>query len=165
VHTPPAIVLYGHDEQLLMGRARILEDAGFRTSIALDVKEIPQLVRKPPADLVILGNTLSRTECVVAGMVAKNHRAALRTLLIVPDGYVRERDWEMSEVVDDILRLSLEPAKLVAKVKAMVGDRSQNSLLVFPEEKVGLRRPPVRASFYPSNSRITGNRRDNLFPS
>jgi hypothetical protein len=167
VPTPPAIVLYGHDEQLLMRRARILEDAGFRTSIALDVREIPQLVRKPPTDLVILCNSLSRTECELAGMVAKNHRAVLRTLLIVPASWVRERDWEKSEVADDVFSLGLEPEKLAVKVKGMVGDRSQSSLLVFPEDRLGLRKPPAHASRYPANSQTNGNRRDGwgaIFP-
>ena len=160
VHSPPTIVLYGHNELLLMKRARVLEDAGFRTSIALDVREIPRLVRKLSVDLIVLGNTLSRTECVVAGMVAKNHRTTLQTLLIVPDGNVRGRDLEMSEVADGVLSLSFEPDELVAKVRAMVGDRAKSSLLVFRGKKSDLRRPPVRASLYPANSRPNENRRE-----
>jgi DNA-binding response OmpR family regulator len=133
VHTP-AVVFYGHDELLLMTRRRILEGAGFRADVTSEVKEIPRLVRELPADLVVLCHSLSRTECVVAGMVARNHRPEVRILLLVADGFFRERDSSMSEVADDIFTLSLEPERLVAKVRSMLKERPQGRVMVFPEE-------------------------------
>jgi DNA-binding response OmpR family regulator len=138
LQTPAAVVFYGHDELLLMTRRRILEGAGFRADVTSEVKEIPRLVRELPADLVVLCHSLSCTECVLAGMVARNHRPEVRRLLLVADGFLGERDREldtsMNEVADDILTLSLEPATLVAKVKSMLKERPQGSMMVFPEE-------------------------------
>jgi DNA-binding response OmpR family regulator len=134
LHTPAAVVFYGHDELLLMTRRRILEGAGFRADVTSEVKEIPRLVRELPADLVVLCHSLSRTECVVAGMVARNHRPEVRILLLVADGFFRERDSSMSEVADDIFTLSLEPERLVAKVRSMLKERPQGRVMVFPEE-------------------------------
>jgi DNA-binding response OmpR family regulator len=130
----PSILFYGHDELLLMTRRRILEGAGFRADVTSEVKEIPRLVRKLPADLVVLCHSLSRTECVVAGLVARNHRPEVRMLLLAADGFFRERDTAMSEVADDILTLSLEPERLVAKVRSMLQERPQGSVMLFPEE-------------------------------
>jgi DNA-binding response OmpR family regulator len=134
VHTP-TVVFYGHDELLLMTRRRILEGAGFRADVTSEVKEIPRLVRELPADLVVLCHSLSCTECLAAGMVARNHRPEVRMLLMVAaEGFVRERDTSMSEVADDILTLSLEPESLVAKVRSMLQERPQGREMVFPEE-------------------------------
>jgi DNA-binding response OmpR family regulator len=134
----PSILFYGHDELLLMTRRRILEGVGFRADVTSEVKEIPRLVRKLPADLVVLCHSLSRTECVVAGLVARNHRPEVRMLLLAADGFFGERDRErdslMSEVADDILTLSLEPERLVAKVRSMLKERPQSSVMRFPEE-------------------------------
>jgi DNA-binding response OmpR family regulator len=135
----PSILFYGHDELLLMTRRRILEGAGFRADVTSEVKEIPRLVRKLPADLVVLCHSLSRTECVVARMIARNHRPEVPILLLAADGFFRVRDYSerdslMSEVADDILTLSLEPERLVAKVRSMLKERPQGSVMLFPEE-------------------------------
>jgi DNA-binding response OmpR family regulator len=134
VHTPAAVIFYGHDELLLMTRRRILEGAGFRADVTSEVKEIPRLVRELPADLVVLCHSLSRMECVVAGIVARNHRPQVQMLLMASDGFFRERDTSMSEVADDTLALSLEPERLVAKVRSMLDERPQGKVMVFPEE-------------------------------
>ncbi|HEY1576089.1 MAG TPA: hypothetical protein VGF82_03345 [Terracidiphilus sp.] len=134
----PSILFYGHDELLLVTRRRILEGAGFRAEVTSELKEIPRLVHELPADLVVLCHSLSRTECVVAGMIARNHRPEARILLLVADGFFGERDGgrdtSMSEVADDILTLSLEPETLVAKVRSMLQERPQGKVMVFPEE-------------------------------
>jgi hypothetical protein len=100
--------------------------------MTMDVMEIPRLVRELCTDLVVLCHSLSRTECVLAGMIAKNHRAALRTLLIVADGSIGECDYGMSEVADQIFNLSLGPEKLVAKVRSMLNERPQSRVWPFP---------------------------------
>jgi DNA-binding response OmpR family regulator len=146
VDTPRTILLYGHDEMLLMTRGRILEFAGFRARVTSDVKEFAWLVRQLSADLVVLCHSLSRTECVVAGMVAKNHRAELRTLLMVADGSMGELDSGMSEVADEVFNLSLEPDELVEKVRSMLAYRPQSTLGHFPEGTQGLRGPLARTS-------------------
>jgi DNA-binding NtrC family response regulator len=139
VNSHQTIVFYGRDELLLMTRRRILESAGFRASVTSEVKEIPRLVRELSPDLLVLCHSLSRTECLVAGMVAKNHRAELRTLLMVADGSIGALDSGMSEFIDDMLNLSLEPERLVEKVRSMLEDRPQERPLRFPTD--GLRRP------------------------
>jgi hypothetical protein len=130
VQTPRTILLYGHDELLLMTRARVLERAGFRTSMACALREIPQLLDQLRPDLLVLCHSLSRTECVVAGMVAKNHRAELRTLLMVSDSCIGARDYGMSEVADEIFHLLLDPEKLVAKVRSMFEGQPQSRLRI-----------------------------------
>ncbi|MDQ1450917.1 MAG: hypothetical protein QOK38_783 [Acidobacteriaceae bacterium] len=132
--TSPTILFYGHDELLLMTRRRILEGAGFRAGVTSQMMEIPRLVRELPADLVVLCHSLSRTECVAAALVAKNHRPDVRMLLMVADGFFLERDYAMSEVADDIFTLSLEPENLVAKVRSMLKDQPQGRVMLFPEE-------------------------------
>ena len=130
--TPPTILLYGHDDLLLMTRARILAGAGFRASMTCEVRQIPQLVRELQADLVVLCHSLSCRERVVAGMVAKNHRAEVRTLMMVADGSMGECDCGFSEVADEVFNLSLEPEKLVEKVRSMLKDRLQSGLRISP---------------------------------
>ena len=132
--TPPTILLYGHDQLLLMTRARILVGAGFRSIMTCEVRQIPQLVRELKADLVVLCHSLSCTERVVAAMVAKNHRAEVRTLLMVADGSMGECDYEFTEVADEIFNLSLEPEKLVEKVRSMLEDRLQSRPRINPWE-------------------------------
>jgi DNA-binding response OmpR family regulator len=134
VQTSPTILFYGNDELLLMTRRRILEGAGFRAGVTSQLKEIPRLVCELPADLVVLCHSLSRTECVMAGLVARNHRPDVRMLLMMADGLFRDRDSAMSEVADDIFTLSLEPEKLVAKVRSMLKERPQSRVMLFPEE-------------------------------
>jgi DNA-binding response OmpR family regulator len=130
----PSILFYGHDELLLMTRRRILEGAGFRAGVTSQLKEISRLVCELPADLVVLCHSLSRTECVMAGLLAKNHRPDVRMLLMVADGFFRERDSAMSEVADDILTLSLEPENLVAKVRSMLKEQPQGRVMPFAEK-------------------------------
>jgi DNA-binding NtrC family response regulator len=132
VSIPPTILLYGHDELLLMTRARILMGAGFRASVTCEVKQIPQLVRELRADIIVLCHSLSCTDRVVAAMVAKNHRAEVRTLLMMADGSMGECDYELSEVADEMFNLSLEPEKLVEKVRSMLKDRLQSGLRISP---------------------------------
>jgi DNA-binding NtrC family response regulator len=132
VPTPPTILLYGHDELLLMTRSRILVGAGFRACMTCEVRQIPQLVRELQADLVVLCHSLSCTDRVVAAMVAKNHRAEVRTLLMMADGSMGECDSEFSEVADEMFNLSLEPEKLVEKVRSMLKDRLQSGLRISP---------------------------------
>jgi hypothetical protein len=144
--TAHTILLYGHDELLLMTRGRILDGAGFQAAMTMDVREIPRLVRELSTDLIVLCHSLSGTECVLAGMVAKNHRAALRTLLIVADDYIGERDYEMSEVADEIFKLSLEPEKLVAKVRSMIDGRPQSRIRTFPQPELVRRSSLARTS-------------------
>ena len=67
-------------------------------------------------------------------MVAKNHRAEVRTLLMVADGSMGECDYEFSEVADEIFKLSLEPEKLVEKVRSMLEDRLQSRPRISPWE-------------------------------
>ncbi len=143
VHT---ILLYGHDELLLMTRGRILEGAGFKSAMTMDVREIPRLIRELPTDLIVLCHSLSHTECVLAGMVAKTHRAALRTLLIVSDEYIGEGDYEMSEVADEIFNLSLDPEKLVARVRSMLDERPQSRMRTFPRPELVRRSSLARTS-------------------
>jgi DNA-binding NtrC family response regulator len=134
VSIPPTILLYGHDELLLMTRARILMGAGFRASVTCEVKQIPQLVRELRADIIVLCHSLSCTDRVVAAMVAKNHRAEVRTLLMMADGSMGECDYEFSEVADEMFNLSLEPEKLVEKVRSMLDGRLQSSPRISPWE-------------------------------
>jgi DNA-binding response OmpR family regulator len=134
VDTSPTILFYGHDELLLMTRRRILEGAGFRAGVTSQVEEFSRLVRELPADLVVLCHSLSRTECVMAGMVARNHRPDVRMLLMVADGFFRKRDTAMSEVADDFFTLSLEPENLIAKVRSMLTEQPQGRMTLFPEE-------------------------------
>jgi DNA-binding response OmpR family regulator len=129
LHTPAAVIFYGHDELLLMTRRRILEGAGFRADVTSEVKEIPRLVRELPADLIVLCHSLSRMECVVAGIVARNDRPQVQMLLMASDGFFRERD-----TADEILTLSLEPERLVDKVRSMLDERPQGKVVVFSEE-------------------------------
>jgi hypothetical protein len=130
VQTSRTILLYGHDEVLLMTRARVLERAGFRTSMACELREIPQLLDELRPDLLLLCHSLSRTECVVAGMVGKNHRAALRTLLLVSNSCIGARDYGMSEVADEVFNSLLDPEKLVAKVRSMLEAQPQSRLWI-----------------------------------
>lgn len=145
MQTLQTILLYGHDELLLMTRGRILECAGFRVGITSELKEISRLVRELRTDLVILCHSLSRTECATAGLIAKHHRAAL-LMLLMADGSAGERDCGMSEVADDVFNLSLEPEKLVAKVRSMLAGRPRRGPMSFPEAELHWQSPLARTN-------------------
>lgn len=126
------ILLYGHEELLLTTRSRILEGAGFRTSVTSESKEISGLVRGLPADLLLLCHSLSHRQCAAAGLIAKHHRPQVLTLLMA-DGCTRECDCGISDVVDELFFSSLQPKELVAKVRSMFEGRPPSRLMPFPE--------------------------------
>jgi DNA-binding response OmpR family regulator len=125
------VLLYGHDAVLLMTRARILEGAGFRTSVTSELKEITHLARRFPADLIVLCHSLSDMECRTAALIAKHYRPWARTLLMVAEGGT-EDDRAVSELADDVFFLSLEPEKFVEKVSSMLEERARSRMLRFP---------------------------------
>jgi hypothetical protein len=51
---------------------------------------------------------------------------------MVADGSMGECDCGFSEVADEIFNLSLEPEKLVEKVRSMLKDRLQSGLRISP---------------------------------
>src|ERR1700754_2520126 len=73
-----------------------------RESVTSEREEVSRLVRRLPADLIVLCHSLSRTECTTATLVAKHDQPRARTLLMVADGDTGEDDHAFSELADDI---------------------------------------------------------------
>lgn len=79
------MLLYGHDELLLSTRKLVWEWAGHQVSVAQELGQISQVLDREHVDLIVLCYSLSRTECAMAGLIAKSH-SEVPTLLMTKCG-------------------------------------------------------------------------------
>jgi DNA-binding response OmpR family regulator len=114
-----AVVLYGHDERLLLTRKLVLEWAGYQVSVAQELRQISRLLDREHVDLIVLCYSLTRTECATAGLIAKS-RSEVPTLLITECGDRGSRDCSMREVADARFDSMLGPEALVSEVDAIL---------------------------------------------
>ena len=116
---PSAVLLYGHDELLLWTRRLVLEWAGYEIRVAQELRQVSRLLDREHVNLILLCYSLSRTECVMAGLIAKS-RAEVPTLLMTECGGSVGRDCDMREVADACFDSTLGPEALVRKVDAIL---------------------------------------------
>jgi DNA-binding response OmpR family regulator len=126
---PPAVLLYGHDEILLFTRRLIFEGAGYQVSVAQELPQVSQLLDREHIDLIVLCYSLTRTECAIAGLIAKN-RAEVPTLLITEYRDKGSRDCEMREVADTLFDSMLGPEALIRNVDAILHIKRPRTLPV-----------------------------------
>jgi DNA-binding NtrC family response regulator len=117
MNIPPVVLLYGHDEMLLLTRSLVFQQAGYRVNTARELQESSPLLGKGHVDLVVLCYTLSHAECVTAGRIAKN-RSEVPTLLIT--AYGEGQDCSLREVADADCDSFLGPAAMVAEADRML---------------------------------------------
>jgi DNA-binding response OmpR family regulator len=129
-----AVVLYGHNERLLLTRKLVLEWAGYQVSVAQELRQISQLLDREHVDLIVLCYSLSRTECAIAGLIAKS-RSEVPTLLITECGDGGSRDCDMREVADARVDSMLGPEALVGKVDAILHIERLNTLPALMEAR------------------------------
>jgi DNA-binding response OmpR family regulator len=116
---PSAVLLYGHDELLLWTRRLVFEWAGYQVSVAQELRQVSCLLDREHVDLIVLCYSLSRTECAIAGLIAKS-RSDVPTLLMTECGDRGSRDCDMREVADACFDSMLGPEALVRKVDALL---------------------------------------------
>jgi DNA-binding response OmpR family regulator len=116
---PSAVLLYGHDELLLWTRRLVFEWAGYQVSVAQELRQVSRLLDREDVDLIVLCYSLSRTECAIAGLIAKS-RTEVPTLLMTECGERGSRDCDMREVADARFDSLLGPEALVRKVDAIL---------------------------------------------
>ena len=138
---PSAILLYGHNELLLRTRRLVLEWAGYEISVAQELRQVSRLLDREHVDLIVLCYSLSRTECAIAGLVAKN-RSEVPTLLMTECGEMGNRDCGMREVADACFDSMLGPEALVGKVDALLRIERPHTLLA----QMGTRYAPQGAA-------------------
>jgi DNA-binding response OmpR family regulator len=125
MNTLPVVLLYGHDEMLLLTRSLIFKHAGYGVSIARELKDIAPMLGKGHVGLIVLCYSLSRTECVTAGFIAKN-RSDVPTLLMTADGASRDR--YLGDVADALFDSMLGAEALLQKVARMLHVERQRVL-------------------------------------
>jgi len=116
---PSAVLLYGHDELLLVTRSLVLEWAGYEVSVAQELRQVSCLLDGKHVDLIVLCYSLSRTECAMAGLIAKS-RSEVPTLLMTEHGQTGNRDCDMREVADVCFDSMLGPEALIRKVDTIL---------------------------------------------
>jgi DNA-binding response OmpR family regulator len=116
---PSAILLYGHDELLLWTRKLLLEWAGYEVNVAQEFRQLSQLLDREHVDLIVLCYSLSRTECAIAGLIAKS-RSEVPTLLMTEHGQTANRDCDMREVADMCFDCMLGPEALIRKIDTIL---------------------------------------------
>jgi DNA-binding response OmpR family regulator len=124
---PSAVLLYGHDELLLWTRRLVFEWAGYQVSVAQELRQVSRLLNREHVDLIVLCYSLSRTECAIAGLIAKS-RTEVQTLLMTECGDRGSRDCDMREVADARFDCMLGPEALVRKVDAILHIERLNTL-------------------------------------
>lgn len=114
-----AVLLYGHDEMLLLTRKLVLERAGYQVSVAQELRQVSRLLDREHVDLIVFCYSLSRTECATAGLIAKS-RSEVPILLMTECGDTGSRDCDMREVADARFDSMLGPEALIRKVDGIL---------------------------------------------
>jgi DNA-binding response OmpR family regulator len=127
---PSVVLFYGHNELLLWTRKLLLEWAGYEVSVAQELRQVSCLLDRKHVDLIVLCYSLSRTECAMAGLIAKS-RSEVPTLLMTEHGQTGNRDCDMREVADVCFDSMLGPEALIRKIDTILQIKRPRS---FPTE-------------------------------
>jgi hypothetical protein len=117
-----SILMYGHDEHLLVTRQWVLQSRGYRVLTRLDLAGFANIPVDPPIRLLLLCHTLSPEDCDEAIEVASARWPEIRSVAL--QGGVGRAP---SGLLGQLLHTMDGPAKLIAVVSEMLGNEANAS--------------------------------------
>jgi DNA-binding response OmpR family regulator len=87
MHSPHAVLLYGHEQMLQATRRTIFERAGFQALEASDSGELRGAVSHQRCELLVLCHTLSPQEALEAIEESRQRSRAVQVLLLMDSGF------------------------------------------------------------------------------
>ena len=117
--SPPAILIFGHDPQLLETRRLMLEQVGYWIWSASNISEVVRLIEDRDVDLLILCHSLSTEECERA-IALSSLRVPPLECLVLTAVQVRQCSANREYMVLD----SREgPAKFISEVTRLIAPK------------------------------------------
>ena len=81
--SPPSILIYGRDDDLLETRRLVLQQAGFQAWTVTNLADAEKITIMRPGGLLILCHSLSIEECEKALAMAHSRQAGMRNLVLM----------------------------------------------------------------------------------
>jgi hypothetical protein len=122
-----SILMYGHDEHLLVTRQWVLQSRGYRVLTRLDLAGFANIAVDPPIRLLLLCHTLSAGDCTEAIAAASERWPEVRSVVL--EGGVGRTP---SGLLGQLLHTMDGPARLVAVVSEMLGSDARSSVPTRP---------------------------------
>jgi hypothetical protein len=111
-----SILIFGHDEHLLLTRQWVLQSRGYRVLTASTLSNIDSIPKSPPIKLLLLCHSLDPVEVATARNHAQLRWPNLKCLELVADD-----SRAPSGILGQLLHTMDGPAKLVTLVDNLVG--------------------------------------------
>jgi hypothetical protein len=111
-----SILIFGHDEHLLMTRQWVLQSRGYRVLTASTLNELDSIAQLPPIKLILLCHSLRPAEIETATARASARWPGILNLELVADG-----GRAPNGILGQLLHTMDGPAKLVSMVDDLVG--------------------------------------------
>ncbi len=80
--SPPSILIYGRDHDLLETRRLVLQKAGFQAWTVTNLADVEKITITQPSDLLILCHSLSREECQYALAMSHLRQPGMKNLVM-----------------------------------------------------------------------------------
>jgi CheY-like chemotaxis protein len=80
--TPPTILVYGKDENLLNTRSLLLQSTGRRVKQATTYEGLRMILQAVPVNVIVLCHTLSEADCLAALDTAAKLRPGIKSLVL-----------------------------------------------------------------------------------
>ena len=111
-----SILLFGHDEHLLVTRQWVLQSRGYRVLTISDLSQVSSIPATPPVKLLVLCHSLSPAEIALATVRATARWPEIQILQLTAEG-----GRVPSGILGQLLHTMDGPAKLVSLVDSLVG--------------------------------------------
>lgn len=111
-----SILLFGHDEHLLMTRQWVLQSRGYRVLTISDLSQLSLIPGDPQVKLLVLCHSLSQAESAIATARATDRWPEIQTLELSAEG-----GRVPTGILGQLLHTMDGPAKLVSMVDNLVG--------------------------------------------
>lgn len=111
-----SILIFGHDEHLLLTRQWVLQSRGYRVLTASRLSQINSIPASPPMKLLLLCHTLRPTETAAAMSHARARWPGIKSLELIA-----EDSRAPAGILGQLLHTMDGPAKLVSLVDNLVG--------------------------------------------
>lgn len=111
-----SILLFGHDDHLLVTRQWVLQSRGYRVLTLSNLSQLGSIPAEPPLKLLVLCHSLSPAEIALATARATARWPEIQTLQLIAEG-----GRVPSGILGQLLHTMEGPAKLVSLVEGLVG--------------------------------------------
>ena len=111
-----SILIFGHDEHLLLTRQWVLQSRGYRVLTATRISKIDSIPQIPAVKLLLLCHSLQPAEVAIAMTHARARWPGIKSLELVADD-----SRAPAGILGQLLHTMEGPAKLVSLVDNLVG--------------------------------------------